>query len=109
MGPLILTFIFILKNSVLNSHPRKWIVRGKTNHTIMVDHNELTGRAVLFVDENEIFQRGKQLFNSGFEHQFTVDKKYCIFRIKPKWKLSHQFEYFLLVNGKPQRLENTPT
>lgn len=75
---------------------REWkLSTAITDRTIGLHHGYRSGRAIITVDGESIFERSSEIVDFGLEHAFTVDEIPCVVRIfPPLWQpvfFSYQF------------------
>jgi len=75
----------------------EWHIAEPKPHTVSVEHGFWSGKAIICVDNQEIFRRTGKLWDTGLEHRFDIDGVPCIVRIIHRF-LSYSYE--LWVDGK---------
>ncbi len=81
---------------------RSWKVSTPTNHTVRMQHATHSGRVKITVDGATVFEQagGEALWDTGFDHEFTLDDLPCQLRIRFSFG-SPDPAYELWVNGHP--------
>lgn len=79
-----------------------WTIAIPTEHTVQVQHATHSGRVRILVDSQLVFEQSgpEALWDSGFDHQFTLDGLPCQIQIQFEFGTS-QPRYVLLVKGSP--------
>lgn len=75
----------------------EWRIEAPKAHNISVVHGFWSGKAIIRVDNQEVFHRSGKLWDTGLEHRFEVDGVPCIVRIIHRL---FSYTYELWVDGK---------
>ncbi len=79
---------------------REWNLSKPKSHFVRVEHRWLfSGKASIFVDDQQIYHRSSKFWDVGFEHRFELDGLPCI--VRAMYRTWH-CEYELWVDGKLQ-------
>jgi hypothetical protein len=78
---------------------REWNIEQPSKHAVRIDHSFWSGRAVIYLDGQDLFRRGIKVWDTGFEHRFKIDGVPCIVRVITR---PFHFTYELWVDGKLQ-------
>ena len=77
----------------------EWHIEQPSEHTVRIEHGFWSGRAAIYLDGEELFRRGIELWDTGFEHRFKIDGVPCILRVINR---PFHFTYELWADGKLQ-------
>lgn len=84
-GPVaILGNIYFIIRTLQTMTNRVWHVKGLADeHTLHVEHSLGSGRVVISIDEEVLFQRRRKILDCGLEKRFTIDGVECLLKITP--------------------------
>ena len=80
---------------------KEWHIELPAPHTVRVEHSWITGRVLLFLDDQEVFRRPRKFWDVGCKHPFACDGARGLLRVFCGYWLG-MFEYQLWVDGKLQ-------
>jgi len=78
---------------------REWETTTPPGHMVRVEHDFWSGRTIIYLDGEQIFERGRKFWDTGLEHRFTIDGVPCIIRIMNRL---FDYTYELWADGKLQ-------
>ena len=78
---------------------REWRIVSPPGHTVRIEHGFWSGRALIYLNGEKIFERNRKLWDLGLEHRFAIDGSPCILIVISR---PLHFTYELWVDGKLQ-------